>query len=104
MADTQAGLRVQIAYATPASQVLRELIVAEDTTLHQAIRQSGMLAELAEIDLSVCRVGIHGKLKTLETLLREGDRIEIYRPLVADPKDARRKRASRRETGASAKT
>ncbi|MES2536700.1 MAG: RnfH family protein [Pseudomonadota bacterium] len=92
MADRLTQLRVQLVYATPESQDLRELIVAEGTTLHQAVRQSGMLDAFPEIDLSVCRVGIYGKLKTLETPLREGDRIEIYRPLVADPKDARRRR------------
>ncbi|WP_420871035.1 RnfH family protein [Herbaspirillum rubrisubalbicans] len=50
-----------------------------------------------DIDLSVCKVGIFGKVKTLETPVRERDRIEIYRPLIADPKQSRRRRAAHQE-------
>ena len=89
-------LQVQICYAAPDFQLLRDLEVAAGTTLHEAILQSGILREVAAIDLSVCKLGIFGKLKTPETVLRQYDRIEIYRPLIADPKDARRKRASRK--------
>jgi hypothetical protein len=78
-------------------QTLRELNVPVDTTLLEAIHQSGLLRQMPEIDLTVSRVGIYGKLKSLDTMLREHDRVEIYRPLVADPKDSRRMRASKRE-------
>lgn len=87
---------VQICYATPGRQILRDLKVVLGATLHQAISQSGVLQEASEIDLSTCRVGIHGRLKTLDTVLGEHDRVEIYRPLIADPKQARRKRAEKK--------
>ncbi|HWZ49624.1 MAG TPA: RnfH family protein [Herbaspirillum sp.] len=86
-------LHIQLCYAEPDLEILRELDVAEGTTLQQAIIQSGILREVNAIDLAACKVGIYGKLKTPDTILREHDRIEIYRPLIADPKDSRRLRA-----------
>ncbi|HEY8101261.1 MAG TPA: RnfH family protein [Burkholderiaceae bacterium] len=97
MADSTNTLHVQICYAMHGVQTLRELNVPVDTTLLEAIHQSGLLRQMPEIDLTVSRVGIYGKLKSLDTMLREHDRVEIYRPLVADPKDSRRMRASKRE-------
>lgn len=94
MADS-GGLQVQICYAAPGLQVLRDIHVAEGTTIQQAIVGSGFLREQPAVDLSVCRVGIFGKLKTLDTILRDHDRIEIYRPLIADPKDSRRRRVEK---------
>lgn len=90
-----ASIRIQVCYATPASQPIRELTVPQGTLLHDAIKRSGLLEEYKEIDLSCCRVGIFGKLKTLDTVVRDRDRIEIYRGLSADPMDSRRKRAIR---------
>jgi putative ubiquitin-RnfH superfamily antitoxin RatB of RatAB toxin-antitoxin module len=90
-------LQIQVCYAKPDMQFLRGLVVPPGTTVHDAIKQSGVLQNAAEIDLTVCRVGIYGKLKTLDTVLRDCDRVEIYRPLVADPKEARRKRAEKRD-------
>jgi putative ubiquitin-RnfH superfamily antitoxin RatB of RatAB toxin-antitoxin module len=95
MAETPM-IRVQVCYATPEREVLRDLDLPAGTSLHEAIRDSGILEDCPEIDLSVCRVGIYGKLKTLDTPLRERDRVEIYRALVADPKESRRKRAGRK--------
>jgi putative ubiquitin-RnfH superfamily antitoxin RatB of RatAB toxin-antitoxin module len=92
MADV---LAVQVCYAGPQRQFLRELQVPAGTTLHQAVKLSGVIEAAPEIDLSVWRVGIHGKLKTLDTVLRKNDRVEIYRPLIADPKQARRVRAEK---------
>ena len=86
-------IRVQLCYARPDRQVLEELSVDVGTTLESAIRGSGILERAPEIDLASWRIGIYGKLKPLDTVLRERDRIEIYRPLIADPKDARRRRA-----------
>lgn len=86
-------LPVTVSYATPTSEILREVRVAAGTTVGQAIEESGILAAIPEIDLAVHPVGIFGKKKPLDTVLREHDRIEIYRPLVADPKDSRRRRA-----------
>jgi len=73
--------------------------VAPGTTIGQAIEQSGVLAEFPEINLVTQPVGIYARKKTLDTVLRERDRIEIYRPLVADPKDSRRRRAAKRDAG-----
>ena len=89
------SIHVQVCYATPREQVLRELQVALGSTLQQAIVLSGMLREFPEIDLAVSRVGIFGKLKKLDTRLRDQDRIEIYRPLIAEPKEARRRRVAK---------
>jgi hypothetical protein len=92
MAETAQTIRVQICYANSSLQVLQDLQVTLGTTLQEAILQSGLLRQIPEIDLAVLRVGIYGKLKSLDTVLREHDRVEIYRPLTADPKEARRKR------------
>lgn len=96
MAD-DAFLQVQLCYAAPGLQIQQDLQVAPGSTIQQAILDSGLLREQPAIDLSVCKVGIFGKVKTLETVLRERDRIEIYRPLIADPKQSRRRRAAHRE-------
>lgn len=90
------AMKVQICYARPDSQTLIDLTVAAGTNVEQAIRQSGMLEKTPEINLLHNRVGIFGKLKPLDTPLREGDRVEIYRPLEVDPKEARRLRARRK--------
>ena len=90
-----AAIKVQVCYATPSFEFLRDLQVAVGTTLEQAIAQSALLQQVDGIDLSTCVVGIHGKKKTLDTVLREHDRVEVYRHLIADPKDARRRRASK---------
>lgn len=87
-------INVSVVYALPDRQFQIELQVAPGTTLEEVVRQSGLLQQLPDIDLTQARVGIYGKLKTPETLVREHDRIEIYRPLIADPKDARRSRAA----------
>lgn len=88
-------IRVQVSYATSSSEYLRDLEVPSGTTIEQAIRQSGVLEEVAGIDLHAQPVGLYGKKRPLDTVLRERDRIEIYRPLLADPKEARRKRAKK---------
>jgi uncharacterized protein len=90
------SLNVHVGYARPNAQFLRAVAVPPGTTLHAAVRLSGILQDAPEIDLSTCRVGIPGKLKELDTVLREGDRVEIYRPLIADPKDSRRRRAEKK--------
>ena len=87
---------VDICYATPGLQINRAVQVPTGSTIQQAIMQSGVLRECPAIDLTVSRVGIYGKLKTLDTEVRAQDRIEIYRPLVADPKDSRRRRVAKK--------
>lgn len=88
---------VTVVYALPQQAFIHPLRVAPGTTLGQAIEQSGVLASFPDISLVTQPVGVYGKKKTLDTVVRPGDRIEIYRPLVADPKDSRRKRAAKRD-------
>lgn len=92
-------LHVSLCYATPELELLREFDVAPGTTIEAALAASGVLSELG-IDLATTPVGIYGKKKPLDTVLRERDRIELYRPLVADPKDSRRRRASHKKDAA----
>jgi putative ubiquitin-RnfH superfamily antitoxin RatB of RatAB toxin-antitoxin module len=87
-------ITVEVVYARPGEQVLEQLAVAADSTVDTVIRQSGILERFPEIDLAVNKIGIFGKATTLSAGLNEGDRIEIYRPLIADPKEARKKRAA----------
>jgi putative ubiquitin-RnfH superfamily antitoxin RatB of RatAB toxin-antitoxin module len=94
MAEQGTSIHIQLCYAEPDLQILRDLAVAPGTTLQDAIIQSGVLREVAAIDLAACQVGIYGKLKAPDTVLREHDRIEIYRPLIADPMETRRRRAA----------
>lgn len=96
MAENRPEIRIQVCYAQPDLQILRDLAVPANSTVQVAIERSGVLDDTPEIDLTTCRVGVFGKLKTLDTLLREHDRVEIYRPLIADPKESRRKRAARK--------
>jgi len=93
MAET---VGVVVVYATPQQEFIQAMQVAPGTTIGQAIEGSGVLARFPEINLVTQPVGIYGKKKTLDTALRERDRIEIYRALVADPKDSRRKRAAKK--------
>jgi hypothetical protein len=90
--DSSASFQIQVCYVHPDFQILLDLPVTAGTSIEQAIRQSGILEQAPEIDLSSNQVGIYGNIKTLDTFLRAHDRIEIYRPLLADPKEARRRR------------
>lgn len=87
------AIHIEIAYALPHQQILLALQVSPGTTTEQSITQSGILAKHPEIDLAKNKVGIFGKLVKLDTVLRDKDRVEIYRPLIADPKEVRKKRA-----------
>ncbi|WP_283744381.1 RnfH family protein [Sideroxydans sp. CL21] len=84
---------VELVYALPAEQVLLKSEVPKGTTIAEAVKLSGILAKFPEIDLGKNKFGIFGKLSKADTVLREKDRVEIYRPLIADPKEIRRKRA-----------
>ena len=85
---------VEVAYALAEKQSLISLEVKEGSTLKEAIDASGILKQYKQIDLSKDRVGIFSKFATLDTVLREKDRVEIYRPLEADPKKIRKERAA----------
>jgi len=88
-----AELKVEVIYALPAQQPLLQVRLAEGATVEDAIRASGVLDEFPEIDLAKNKVGIFSKLVKLDEKVRDKDRVEIYRPLIADPKEVRRKRA-----------
>jgi putative ubiquitin-RnfH superfamily antitoxin RatB of RatAB toxin-antitoxin module len=96
MADKEGLLRVQVCYPHPGAPQLFELRVAAGTTLLQAVQASGLPRLFPGIDPAGCKLGIHGKLRPADTVLREGDRVEIYRPLLADPREARRRRVQKR--------
>lgn len=87
-------LEVEVVYALPDRQVMKRLQVTKGTTAENAIVQSGILEIFPEIDLARNHYGIFGKLIKKETVLHHRDRVEIYRPLIIDPKDARRRRAT----------
>lgn len=88
-------IRVEVAYALSERQVLLALEVEEGSTVRQAIERSSIVLQFPDIDLARGRVGVFGKIVPLDTPLQDGDRVEIYRPLIADPKQARRERAQR---------
>ena len=89
-----AALRIEVAYALAERQVLIPLHLPPHSTVEEAILRSKIVEQFPEIDLSSAKVGIFGKLSKLTAVLRDGDRIEIYRPLLADPKALRKQRAA----------
>jgi putative ubiquitin-RnfH superfamily antitoxin RatB of RatAB toxin-antitoxin module len=93
MAARSEPICVEVAYATPTRQFLKQVELPADATVEQAIRVSGVLALFPEIDLHRDAVGVFSERRELDDVLRAGDRVEIYRPLLADPKAVRRKRA-----------
>ncbi len=89
-------LRVDVVYAKPGTQAVVELQLPPGVTVMEAIRRSGLLERFPEMDLEKHGVGIFGEGVGLNDPLRDGDRVEIYRPLLADPKVARRARAEKK--------
>lgn len=87
-------IAVEIAYARPEQQHVIALSLPLATTVEQAIRRSGILNVCPEIDLQQTKVGIFSKRVRLDDRLQSGDRVEIYRSLLLDPKQRRRKRAA----------
>jgi len=86
-------INIEVAYALPDEQVILSLEVAEDCTVEEAIKRSGILEIYDQIDLETDKVGVFGKMCKLNATLRNKDRIEIYRKLTADPKESRRQKA-----------
>ena len=86
-------IRVSVAVALPARQEVVELELAAGSSVGDALRAARVGERFPELDLVAARVGIWSRPCTRDTLLREGDRVEVYRPLQADPKEARRRRA-----------
>jgi len=96
-------IHIEIAYALPHSHYLKAFTVDATTTVQTAILQSGILQQYAEIDLRENKIGVFGRPVKLTDGLKNGDRIEIYRPLLADPKEIRRKRAEQQQRELAAK-
>ena len=94
---------VEVAYALENKQTLLELKVSKGTTLKQAVELSGIIDIYPQIDLTKDKTGIFGKIAKLDTVLREKDRVEIYRPLIADPKQVRKERAAQGKSMRSGK-
>lgn len=88
-------ISIEIVYGTPTQQKLSSFTVPIGSTIQEAIESSGFLSEFPEIDLNVNNVGIWNRSKKLSEVLKDGDRIEIYRPLIADPKEVRKRRAAK---------
>lgn len=86
-------MSVEVAYARPDVQMVISIQVRQDATLEDAIKQSGILDVFSDIDLRVNVVSVFGKRAKFSDPLRPGDRVEINRPLIADPKQARKQRA-----------
>jgi len=93
-ADEKPSINVEVAYAMAQKQIVRKVNVDAGTTLGAAIVQSGIMMDFPDLELENAKVGIYGKVASMVTVIKEGDRIEIYRPLIADPKEVRRKRAA----------
>ncbi len=96
MARNHEPLHVEVVYALAERQAVLAIEVAPGTTVHQAIEHSGIARRFPEVDLTRAPVGIFGKRVARDAAVREGDRIELYRPLTADPKALRRQRSARK--------
>ncbi|MGV2871856.1 RnfH family protein [Colwellia sp. E150_009] len=92
---TNKMIQIEVVYGLAHKQKLLSLPVAEGTTAEQAIKESGILALFPEIDLTKNKVGVWNKAVKLSTVLDDLDRVEIYRPLIADPKEVRKRRAEK---------
>ena len=90
-------LHIEVVYARPDRQAVKSVRLPPGSRVAAAITASGLLTDFPEIDLGVNRIGVYAEPVELDTMLEDGDRVEIYRPLLADPKEARRRRAARRK-------
>lgn len=87
-------IEVEVAYARPDTQAIQAVKVERGATVEDVIKLSGILQDFPEIDLAVNKVGIFGKLSKLNAIVKAGDRVEIYRALIADPKEVRKRRVA----------
>ena len=102
MEPAERQLTVEVVYALPAEQVLLSVTLPFGSTVRDALERAGIHRHCPEIELSTCRVGIYGKACSRDNVLTDGDRVEIYRSLSAEPKQARHARvrhARMREEG-----
>lgn len=87
-------MNITVVYALPGQQVIRELVLDDGASLEKALQASGLLQEFPEIKARNFKAGIYGQVMPPATALKNGDRVEIYRPLIIEPKEARRKRGN----------
>jgi len=87
-------IQVEVAYARPDEQIVLAVEAPEGATLEQVILLSRLQERCPDLDLKTVKVGVFGKLSKLSAAVRAGDRVEIYRPLIADPKAVRKQRAA----------
>ncbi|WDT84503.1 RnfH family protein [Alteromonas sp. 009811495] len=88
-------INIEVAYALPTKQTIVDIAIKEGTTVEDAIKASNILEQFPDIDLNSTKVGIWSRVVKLRDTLNDGDRIEIYRPLIADPKEIRKRRAEK---------
>ena len=93
------GVQVEVAYALPSQQTVLKVSLPEGATAAEAIEASGICDRHPDIDLTQQSVGVFGQVVGLDTPLQDGDRVEIYRPLQVDPKQAKRRRAQKQQGG-----
>jgi putative ubiquitin-RnfH superfamily antitoxin RatB of RatAB toxin-antitoxin module len=95
-------ITVEVSYALPNEQVLLSLEVPADCIVEEAVKRSGILERFPQIDINTDKMGIFGKICKSNAKLRNKDRIEIYRKLIADPKESRRQQAEMQKKKAEA--
>ena len=103
--DSKNIINVEVAYALPHKQQIIALAVADGCSVFDAVEQSGINKQFPDLDISAAKLGIFGKAvaKPKQQLLKEGDRVEIYRALIADPKEVRKQRAAKVKAEKAAK-
>jgi len=101
MMNSEEELIIEVACATPSKQCVIEIRVARQTTVAEAIELSDIKAEFPDLDMTACKVGIYGEIVSPNLQLKEGDRVEIYRELLFDPKQVRLNRAAASGHGSS---
>jgi len=91
-------IQVEVAYALPEKQMIIPLTVKKGTSMYDAVVQSGISSKFEGLDVDSVPMGVFGKAerKPKERLLEDGERVELYRPLIADPKEVRKKRAAKK--------
>lgn len=91
-------IQVEVAFALPEKQMIIPLTVKKGTSMYDAVVQSGIASKFEGLDIDATPMGVFGKTerKPKERTLEEGERVELYRPLIADPKEVRKKRAAKK--------
>ena len=95
--ENSENINIEVAYGNSSESVLLTVTIPVSSTIKQGIELSGILDRYPEIDLTRNKVGIFSKPRSLDEILNDGDRVEIYRSLIADPKEARRSRAEKQK-------